>query len=508
MLHPSHHAILTPEKIAYRMADTGDTLTFAELEARSNRGAHALRSLGINPGDHIAFLLENRLELIELIWAAQRCGVIFTAISRYLTHDEAIYIVEDCGAKLFITSDNYSAVGEKITKRLGGQCLCHMIGAPAEGFCSWDALVSTQPISPVANQCPGASMLYSSGTTGPPKGIIRNYPQGSLASLSPVLLKVCQNLASMDDEAVYLSPAPLYHSAPMAAAMVAAAIGATTIIMSRFDEERLLELIESYRVTHLQLVPTMFVRLVKLPKDTRLKYDITSLVAALHVAAPCPVEIKRQMIEWWGPVLVEYYAGTEGNGVTACTSDEWLANPGTVGRSLFGSVHILDDAGNQLPAGKIGDVYFNAGFTFSYHNDPEKTARAFTKQGWSTLGDIGWINQDGYLFLTDRRAYTIISGGVNIYPQETEDLLVTHSKIADVAVFGTPNEDLGEEVKAVAQLIEFTDAGPQLERELIAFCRRHLSALKTPKSVDFREKLPRTPTGKLMKRLLKDEYWA
>ncbi|MCZ6847177.1 MAG: acyl-CoA synthetase [Alphaproteobacteria bacterium] len=508
MKHPVHHARVTPDKIAYRMAGSGMALTFAELDARSNQGAQALRSLDVGPGEHIAVLMENCLEFLEVCWAAQRSGVIYTAISRYLGPEEAAYIAVDCGAKVLVTSMAYAATGAQIRDLVGPEVRCLTAGGAVEGYEQWDAIVAKMPAEPVADERAGASMLYSSGTTGRPKGIVRlQHSNAPIDSLSPIMLKLCEDLAGMGPDSIYLSPAPLYHSAPLGVAMVAAALGATTVVMEKFDAEAFLAAVEQHRATHTQLVPTMFVRMLKLPEEARARYDVTSLISALHVAAPCPVDVKRAMIDWWGPILLEYYAGSEGNGVTAATAEEWLAHPGTVGRPLFGAVRILDDDGIELPPGEIGDVYFDTGFTFSYHNDVEKTSQAFNDKGWSTLGDVGWLDDDGYLHLTDRRAYTIISGGVNVYPQETEDLLVSYPEVADVAVFGVPNEDLGEEVKAVVQLMDFTRAGPELEAELIAFCRARLSSIKTPKSVDFRRELPRTATGKLIKRLVKAEYW-
>jgi len=311
----------------------------------------------------------------------------------------------------------------------------------------------------------------------------------------------------MDADSVYLSPAPLYHAAPLLFTSVAAVVGATAIIMERFDAEDFLRLVERHRVTHTQLVPTMFVRLLKLPDAVRRRYDLSSLQTAVHAAAPCPVEVKRQTIDWWGPILVEYYAGTEGNGVTVCDSLDWLAHPGTVGRSLGGALKIVGEDGEEVPPGTIGQVYFAGGPPFSYHNDPVKTAAAYHKQGWSSLGDIGYVDAEGYLYLTDRKAYMIISGGVNIYPQEAENVLVTHPAVLDAAVFGIPNEEMGEEVKAVVQPFDIVRAGPELATELLAFCRTRLSHIKCPRSIDFAAELPRTPTGKLLKRILRDRYW-
>jgi len=506
MNHPAYHATITPDKIAYKMLDSGDSLSFAELDAASNQAAHALRQLGVQVGEHIALLLENRLELMVLAWAAQRSGVIYTPISRYLTAAEAAFIVEDCGAKVFITSAKLSEVAAEINQQLSGHINRQMLDSAIDGYNLWNNNLEGMPQTPVDDECAGASMLYSSGTTGRPKGILRAYPKTGIDSLSPVVLPVCEKMAGMGPDSVYLSPAPLYHSAPLATAMIAAGLGCTTLVMPRFNETDFLQAVQKHQVTHTQVVPTMFVRLLKLPKAERESYNTTSLRGAIHVAAPCPVKIKQQMIEWWGPILIEFYAGTEGNGVTASNTQQWIDHPGSVGKALIGDIYILDDEGKPLPAGEIGDVYFNAGQRFAYHGDPEKTEKAFTPEGWSTLGDIGWLDDDGFLYLTDRRAYTIISGGVNVYPQETEDLLVAHPAVADVAVFGVADDEFGEIVQAVVQPLDWQQAGPELEATLRSYCREHLSAIKTPKLFDFKKELPRTPTGKLLKRILKDEY--
>ena len=506
MKHPAFHATVTPGKVAYEMLNSGESLTFAELDAASNQAAHALRTLGVGVGENIAFLLENRLDLLVLAWAAQRSGVIYAPISRYLTASEAAFIVEDCGAKVFITTAKLAEVATEIQLSLNKNTALLMLDNTVEGYALWSECIESMPTHAVADECAGASMLYSSGTTGRPKGILRAYPKTGIDSLSPVVLPVCEKMAGMSAESVYLSPAPLYHSAPLATAMIAAGLGCTTVVMPSFDEMEFLGAIEKHRISHTQVVPTMFVRLLKMPQAQRERFDTSSLQSAIHVAAPCPVKIKQQMIDWWGPILIEFYAGTEGNGVTASNTQQWKEHPGTVGKALIGEIYILDDDGKPLPIGEIGDVYFNAGQRFEYHGDPEKTAKAFTADGWSTLGDIGYLDDDGFLYLTDRRAYTIISGGVNVYPQETEDLLISHPAVADVAVFGVSDEEMGEIVQAVVQPLDWQQAGPELEKTLRAYCRENLSAIKTPKSIDFREVLPRTPTGKLLKRILKDEY--
>jgi long-chain acyl-CoA synthetase len=505
-MHPGIHAAKNPDKPAYIFAASGETVTYGDLEARSNQGAQLFRSLGLAVGDHIAIMMENHPAFFTLCWAAQRAGLYYTAISYRLQEEEVAYIVEDCEAKVFITTH----AQRDLAGRLAGRLNVHrfMLDGTIEGFGSWEDAVAAQPATPIADETEGADMLYSSGTTGRPKGIkvpLSGEPLGGAGGL----LGLTQALYQMDENVRYLSPAPLYHSAPLRYNMAVMRHGGTSVIMERFDPEEALALIEKHQLTHGQFVPTMFVRMLKLPEADRLRYDVSSLKVAIHAAAPCPVPVKQAMMDWWGPVIHEYYAGTEGNGFCAAGPQEWLAHPGTVGRPLLGAVHICDDDGRELPPGETGTIYFSDGGTFEYHNDPDKTADSQhpSQRGWTTLGDMGYLDDDGFLFLTDRKTFMIISGGVNIYPQEVENLLVTHEKVADVAVFGVPNEEFGEEVKAVVQPISMALAGPELAEELIAFCRANLAHLKCPRSVDFEAELPRHPTGKLYKRLLRDRYW-
>jgi acyl-CoA synthetase (AMP-forming)/AMP-acid ligase II len=350
-------------------------------------------------------------------------------------------------------------------------------------------------------------MLYSSGTTGRPKGVKHPLPNGPIGTPPPLVAGI-NAMYGVTKDSIYLSPAPLYHSAPLGFTMAMLRVGGSVIVMEHFDAERALALIEQHRVTHSQWVPTMFVRMLKLPEAVRARHDVSSLRYAIHAAAPCPVPVKEQMIGWWGPILYEYYAGTEGNGFCAIDSTQWLAHRGSVGRPLNAKVHILDDDMKELPTGEVGTIYFESSVKYEYHNDPAKTQDAKSPQGWTTLGDVGYLDEEGWLFLTDRKAFMIISGGVNIYPQETENCLITHPRVADVAVIGVPNEEFGEEVKAVVQPDRMADAGPALEHELIDWCKQRISAIKCPRSVDFLEELPRHPTGKLYKRLLKDRYWG
>jgi len=506
-LHPSVHARSTPDKAAYRMARSGAALTYRELDRASNRGAQLFRHLGLGPQDHIALLAENSLRFLEICWAAQRSGIYYTAISTHLTAGEVAYIVADCGATLFVASEAMAAVAGEAAGTLPPTVACYRTGQAAEGWQSWDEMVAAMPDTPVADEVTGYAMLYSSGTTGRPKGVERPFDGAPIGRILPMAELLCRKMSALDRASVYLSPAPLYHAAPLLFTSMTAAVGGTAIVMERFDPEDFLRLVERHRVTHTQLVPTMFVRLLKLHEAVRRRYDLSSLRVAVHAAAPCPIEVKRQMIEWWGPILLEYYAGTEGNGATVSTSAEWLVHPGTVGRSLAGQVKIVDEEGSEAPLGAVGQVYFAGGPKFAYHNDPEKTAAAYHPQGWSSLGDVGYVDAEGYLYLTDRKAYMIISGGVNIYPQEAENVLVTHPAVVDAAVFGIPNEEMGEEVKAIVQPLDMGSAGPELAAELLAFCRARLSHVKCPRSVDFAAELPRTPTGKLLKRVLRDRYW-
>jgi acyl-CoA synthetase (AMP-forming)/AMP-acid ligase II len=508
-MFPGTYAEATPGKPAVIIGGTGQVITYGELDAEANQVSHAFRSLGLQPGDHIAFCLENHPRYFALAWGAHYAGLYYTAMSSRLTTDEMAYIIGDCGAQAFITSDHKREQAAELAGRLEGIAL-YMLDGTIEGYEPWEDALAAHPTTPLPEKrVEGRDMLYSSGTTGRPKGVEVPLPGVPLGTSDSIHMLVSALFGATEDS-VYLSPAPMYHAAPLRFSMGFQRTGATVVAMERFEPEAALALIEKHRVTHSQWVPTMFIRMLKLPAEVRKRYDVSSLQVAIHAAAPCPIAIKEQMIDWWGPVLHEYYAGTEGNGFVYCDSDAWLAHKGTVGQPLMSEVHILGDDGEELPAGDPGTVYFGGGAEFSYHNDPDKTAESRDPggRGWTTLGDVGYLDDDGFLYLTDRKAYMIITGGVNVYPQEAENVLAVHPKVADVAVLGVPNDDFGEEVKAIVEPISMDDAGPGLERELIAYCREHLADVKCPRTIDFRSELPRHPTGKLYKRLLKDEYWA
>jgi long-chain acyl-CoA synthetase len=495
-----------PDVPAYIMAKTGEVVTRLQLEERANQGAHFFRDLGLQNGDGIAIFMENNRHFLEICCAASRSGLVYTPISTHLTTAEVEYIVNDCGAKVFLTSAAKSHVASELIDRMPNVVARMMVNGTAAGYESYEGRIAGYPQTPIADPTSGQDMLYSSGTTGRPKGVKISYqglPYGEITDSAKMVLA----LYSIDEETIYLSPAPLYHAAPLRFCMLTLYAGGAIVVMERFDPLEALALIEKYRVTHSQWVPTMFIRMLKLPEEERAKVDVSSMKIAIHAAAPIPIPVKEKMIEWWGPVLFEYYAGTEGNGITAIGSEEWLAHKGSVGRAFVGVAHILDDDGNELPPGEPGTIYFGDGQEFEYHNDPEKTAASRTPKGWSTLGDVGYLDEEGYLYLTDRKANMIISGGVNIYPQEAENVLVTHPLVVDAAVLGIPHEEFGEQVKGVVQPKDMAAAGPELEQELIAFCQQHLAKIKCPGSIDFEQELPRTPTGKLLKRLLKEHYW-
>ena len=504
-MHPFHHAANQPDTPAIIMAGSGETLTYVQMEAQSNRIAHLLRGFGLVRGDTIAILMHNEIDFLPICWAAQRAGLVYVAMSTKLTADEAGYIAQDSSAKAIFCSPALAEVTVAATPTLSPAArFCTGAGAP--GCTRLHDAIHNMPTTRIADESTGRDMLYSSGTTGRPKGVRGPLPEGPIDqvdALSGMVAALYQFAPGMK----YLSPAPLYHAAPLRYCMSVHKFGGTVVVMEKFDPEAYLALVEKHHITHSQLVPTMFVRMLKLPEDVRTKYDLSSVKVAIHAAAPCPVDVKHAMIAWWGPVIFEYYSATEGAGFTAISPQEWLARPGSVGKSILGEIRVLDDDGNRLGPNEVGRIFFHGGGNFSYHNDPEKTASVMGEHG-ATLGDIGRVDEEGYLFLTDRAAFMIISGGVNVYPQEAENTLISHPEVADVAVFGIPDEVMGEAVHAVVQPRDMGRAGPDLEAELIAYVRERLSHVKCPKRIDFRAELPRHDTGKLYKRLLKDEYWA
>ena len=502
-------AMTNPDQPAIIMASSGETVTFGEYEAHANQVAHLLRDAGLRRGDHIAVFMENSPVMLEIEAGAERVGLYYTLVNTYLSADEVAYIVANSQAKVLFSSAAKGEVAAGAAAKCPGleRSLMTGSGPLPDGWESYDELVAGYPGDPVSDEALGAAMLYSSGTTGQPKGILRALPEGAPSEPLPVM-EFVKAMWGFRQGMTYLNPAPLYHSAPQASVAASLRLGSTTVVLEHFDPELWLAMVERYRVTHCQMVPVMFSRLLRLPEEVRARYDTSSLECIVHAAAPCPVHVKQGMIDWLGPVITEYYGATEANGFTFCTTADWLTHPGTVGRPILGELLILDADGKECPTGTDGTVWFRGATAFEYFEDQAKTAASRSGDGLaSTVGDVGHVDADGYLYLTDRATYMIISGGVNIYPQETENVLSEHPAVLDVAVIGVPNEDLGEEVKAVVQLVDPAAAGPDLAQELINYCRDRIAHFKCPRSVDFVPELPRSETGKLYKRILRDAYW-
>jgi acyl-CoA synthetase (AMP-forming)/AMP-acid ligase II len=502
---------LLAEKAALIDGATGVVTTYGKLFDRSARAATWLVSLGLEPGQGIALLLENRPELLEVALAAKQAGLYYTVISTHLTPDEASYIVRDSGARLFLTSACMLG-GENgpgnVTLDASVTCVC--LDEPRTGWLSYEeALRQASDVRDMPDFPPrpiGRDLLYSSGTTGQPKGVKRPLTAYANRLLPDPEVDGWRRKFGFDADSVYLSTAPLYHAAPLRYAMRLLGLGGTIVFMPRFEAQTALALMERHCVTHSQWVPTMFQRLLKLPAEVREGYDLSSLRVAVHAAAPCPVAVKQAMLDWWGDVIYEYYAGSEGVGATSISPQEWRTHPGSVGRAMAGVIHVLDDAGKEVPTGDIGTIYFEGVASFSYLNDPEKTRSVYNERGWATYNDIGHLDADGFLYLSDRRSDLILSGGVNVYPQEIENAIAQHPAVEDVAVIGIPNEEFGEVPKAVVQLRHGHEANSALADELAGFCTSRLSRIKLPRSVVFEERIPRLDNGKLLRRVLKDRY--
>jgi long-chain acyl-CoA synthetase len=496
--HVAAHALVTPDKPALIMHPSGEVRTYADLDATSNRLAQVLRARGLTTGAHLAVLVQNQPEFFETVWAAHRIGLYVTPINSHLTADEAGYIVADCDAKAIVATANLADAVAQMDRDLAAVSVRISVDGDLPGFERYEDVLAGVTPQPLADEREGGWMLYSSGTTGKPKGILPPLQEGDLGAPS-MLTRLLGGMFGFTADVVYLSPAPLYHAGPAGWTTGTQRLGGTAVVMERFDPLELLAAIERYQVTHVQLVPTHMIRLLKLSPEERSRYDLSSLQQIVHASAPCPVEVKAQFLEWMGPIVHEFYSGSEGAGFTYIGPEDWLAHPGSVGKSMMGAIHIVGDDGEELPVGEEGEVWFSTNRTFEYYGDPEKTKSAWDPRGWSWLGDVGRVDEEGYLYLTDRASNMIISGGVNIYPREVEDVLVMHPAVADVAVIGTPDADMGERVTAFVLL---EPDGAATADELIAWCRDRLSHFKCPREVRFVDALPRLPTGKLLKRLL------
>lgn len=507
-MYPGIHAEAAPDRPAVIMAESGAVLTYGELDENSAALARVLHDAGLRRGDVVAVLSDNAAQVFEVYWAAFRSGLYITAINHHLTAREAAYIVRDSEARVLIASATLADLAAETAAQVDTVGVRLAFGGDVAGFDSYEAALATAGPRLTEQPC-GSVMLYSSGTTGFPKGVKPPLPDRDVDQPGDPILAIAEKLFGVRADDVYLSPAPIYHAAPLRWCGMVQALGGTVVLMEKFDAEATLRNIEKYRVTVSQMVPTMFVRLLKLDEDTRSGYDVSSLRVLIHAAAPCPVDVKQAMIKWLGPILAEYYSSTEAHGMTVIDSREWLAHPGSVGRSVLGILHICDDDGVEVPNAEIGTVYFERdALPFEYHNDHEKTSAAQHPDHpfWTTVGDLGYVDDDGYLYLADRKSFMIISGGVNIYPQEVENALTLHAAVHDVAVIGVPHPEMGEEVKALVQLAPGVGASDELAAELIDYARQRIAHFKAPRSVDFVDELPRTPTGKLAKGTLRAQY--
>ncbi len=496
---PDKLALVDPEEREIRAG---------ELLASANQLVHGLRELGLQTGDAIAMVLPNCTEVLELYLAVLQAGFYLVPINNHLVGPEIAYIVDDSESKVFVGHERFADVCAAAVKEIDFPADRSFAIGDIPGFRAFAELEEGQPTSMPENRRTGVVMNYTSGTTGKPKGVRRPLPEGApedgVIGFSGMLFLF--GLQPHDDN-VHICGSPLYHTAVLVFAGGAIHAGHTVVLMDKWTPEDMLRLIEKYRVTNSHMVPTQFHRLLALPEDVRSKYDVSSLRHMVHAAAPCPPEIKRRMIEWWGNTIDEYYAASEGGG-TMVLAEEWLQKPGTVGKPWpISEVVILDDDGDELPAGEIGTVYMSMQTgNFEYYKDKEKTEK--NRRGkYFTVGDVGYLDEDGWLFLRDRKTDMIISGGANIYPAEIESILLTYPKVGDAAVFGIPHEDWGEEVKAVIEPAAGIEPGPELATEILAFCSDKLAKFKTPKSIDFIAEMPRDPNGKLYKRKLRDTYW-
>lgn len=502
------HAAAHPDALAVVDPDGTET-RFGELLAQANALVHGLRSLGFEPGDNVAMMLQNSHEVLALFMAVAQAGFYLTPVNWHLTAPEVAYILEDSAAKAFVISARFADVARRASDEAGLAPERRFALGDAPGFRPFSALTDGQPTSTPEGRRTGTTMTYTSGTTGRPKGVRR-----TLHPVAPELVSTQQALflslfgMMPGQPGVHICVAPLYHTAVINFATNHLHLGHAVVVMGKWTPEGMLERIDRYGVTNTHMVPTMFSRLLKLPDAVKARYDVSSLTHVIHGAAPCPIDVKRAMLEWWGDCIYEYYAASEGGGTLATPAD-WRAKPGTVGKPWpISRIRILDDDNQPVANGTPGTVWIKMGdHTFKYHGDKDKTERAWN-EGFFTVGDAGYVDDDGFLFLCDRKADMIIAGGVNIYPAEIEAVLVTHPSVGDVAVFGIPDEDLGEQVMAVVEPLDGVAGDEALRAELLAWCEDQLAKYKRPRRIEFVDELPRDPNGKLYKRKLRDPYWA
>lgn len=509
-MYPGTRSAVAPDHPAVIMANDGRVMTYRTLDEESSRLARYLHGQGLRKGDGIVIVSPNDPMCFVAYWAAIRSGLYVTPLNIHMSVKETIAVLRNCDPRAAIVSASCGDLAEAVFPRVGGIPLRLSFGGAVDGFDDYTAVLAGTTTDPLPDQPRGQDMLYSSGTTGgTPRGIRPELPSRQVNDPGDPLIETFGPRYGFDTDTIYLSPAPLYHGGPLRFSIIVQSLGGTVVVLDRFDPEVALAVIERYRCTHSQWVPTMFVRMLKLPDDVRQVYDTSSMRCVIHSSAPCPESVKQAMIDWWGPILEEYYSSQEAAGITMISSAEWQEHQGSVGRAILGDIKICGSDGQVLGPHETGMVYFaRERATFQYHRDPEATKNAYhaLHQGWSTAGDIGRLDEDEYLYLTDRAAFMIISGGINIYPQEIENELALHPAVDDVAVIGVPDPEFGERVAAVIRLSPAASPGEQLKLELREYLRSRLAGYKLPREIHFVGDLPRTPTGKLAKSSLIREY--
>ena len=508
MPHPGVTAQDYPNRPAIIMGGSGAVVTYRQLEERSNQGAHLFRSLGLAPGDHICIMMENNRQFLEIVWAAQRSGLTFTPIRTHLDKHSALYIIDNCNARLFIGSREFGDTAERILCE--SRCVDHyfMVNGTRAGFRSWEEECAGQPVTRIEDESNGMPMLYAPGTNGRPQGISIE-PGDRDVSTPPLPVPYLARVFDFTEETIFLCPAPLYYAAPLHFSMMTAYQGGTVVLMERFEPEWALKLIERHRVTHSLFLPVMFTLMLKLPAALRKSYDTASMRVAIHGGAACPHTVKEEMIDWWGEVLVEYYSSSEGIGMTLIDSYDWLSHRGSVGKALVGNIHIVDKEGRELPRGNTGTVYFSGDhIRATSHSDPATNADFYDNRGWARTQDIGYLDEDDFLYLADSEAFTIVSGGMTINPQELENILAAHEKVADVVVFGVPNKKFGEEIKAVVEPTNWSEANDETAEEILRWLRERVSWFKMPRSLEFHPDLANFDIGKIYGRQLSNDHRA
>ncbi|MDQ4119037.1 MAG: AMP-binding protein [Actinomycetota bacterium] len=501
--NPHLRAVEDPGRPAQIMAATGRVLTYRELDEGSIRIARLLRSGGLGRGAHVALLTGNHELTLMVCWAAQRSGMYWTPLNTRWAVEELRHVVVDSTARVLFVTAETAPTAHRLLEGIDDPPIVLCLDDGDTGFPALSREWRGVPAEPPDGECEGTDMLYSSGTTGRPKGVVPG-SIGAPFGVVDVTMDALRRYYGIDRDTVFLAATPLFHIAALASALMAHRVGGTVVVLEKFRPHAFLAAVPRYGITHTMVVPTMFGRLLEVPEDERAGYELGTLRFVGHGGAPCPTTVKANVLDWLGPIVYDCWGATERPGLTIIGPEEWRRKPGSVGRAFVGSLHILDESMREVGPGEVGQVYWDSSRPFEYHNDPEKTASSRDERGWCTVGDLGYLDEDGYLFLTDRAAFMIITGGENVYPVEVENVLIDHPAVRDVAVVGRPHVDLGQEVVAFVEPSPDVPVTDALAAEIMAFARHRLAGYKCPRAVEFRPELPRNATGKLVKRLLVD----